>query len=1030
MRFQRWIGVTALTTAALLAGCQGSQHASSPTTAAATSQPAPTRSTKTALTPVNPNLPPPPGLTPQTVQPRAAASMPAAQKKLDEVLMLVAPPAYLRNATPATQPTPAPSAGAEPPLAAQQAYARGRIAWKQRQTFEAIRQLEQALTIAPEHPEILRQLAQVYIAGGNRVRGAAVLERAVASDPNDGPTLFMLGRLSFEQGQWANAVHLLWRAINGNLAATEPELIPLARYFLGGALERMGHDEAAVKLFRAFLDSSSGNASWSSQRSRDLTLLLRQRGVVWMIVGDLHNRLGQPSQAWDAYQQGIEQGVGDGQTTFVRLLYTLLQLGRFDEAEQLVIDRLTGAQTDDATLDLVSYVAKHGSRTKRLTERLEQLYAQSGKPARLALALASLQTPPRSSTTLKAHLASKPADRAVFEALIKHYNAQSSAGDIAELLRSVEPVLSAAPQIADTYATQIVEQLPIEPLLQSWDKLAPPERSKAMLRLIRGLSLGKAQRVDEATTELAAALEADPKLTAARLVLARVALAKNDIEQAQKLLEPLTNSEQPEVVALLVRVLAQTQRQAEALKLLDRLLAQQPGNVELVLTKANLQLRTGDSSGAETTLLDALNSKPEEEKFYETLFNLYESPQAPPESQGRGYQRLMRRVLEKMPNSRIARLKRAELHAAGSEFPQAETLLRQLLTENPLDYAAIDNLLDMLVRTQRNAEADALLNDRLQKHPQDRNLLTVALQHFRNRVRDKAKAAQVEERAVNLLPPGADRDAALVIVLLRNGQHGRAAETVIKGLASKPEDPKPLLGLLGIALVRAKQVDRIDAEFKAVLQLYPKLEAEVTYEWAMAYEVAGNKARSEQILIENTTKHPEHAQSNNGLGYAWADQGRNLEKAKELIQRAIEAEPNRAEYLDSMGWVYYKLGNFAEAVTWLQRARAEKTGAHPVIVDHLGDALYQVGRTDEAVRAWRQAQELLMARKAGAEIAEEIFDSPELKALEKTLPPKLDAAANNRRPQLAPLGEGIAVPANAGNIDAPAAKPANRAAPR
>jgi tetratricopeptide (TPR) repeat protein len=92
----------------------------------------------------------------------------------------------------------------------------------------------------------------------------------------------------------------------------------------------------------------------------------------------------------------------------------------------------------------------------------------------------------------------------------------------------------------------------------------------------------------------------------------------------------------------------------------------------------------------------------------------------------------------------------------------------------------------------------------------------------------------------------------------------------------------------------------------------------------------------------------------NYLGYSWVDKGMNLDRALEMIQKAIEGAPNDGYIIDSLGWAYYRLGRFDEAVEKLEQAAVLRP-ADPEINDHLGDAYWQVGRKLEAKFQWRVA---------------------------------------------------------------------------
>ncbi len=127
---------------------------------------------------------------------------------------------------------------------------------------------------------------------------------------------------------------------------------------------------------------------------------------------------------------------------------------------------------------------------------------------------------------------------------------------------------------------------------------------------------------------------------------------------------------------------------------------------------------------------------------------------------------------------------------------------------------------------------------------------------------------------------------------------------------------------------------------------------------------------------------------NNALGYAWADQGKNLEQAKEMIKKAVSAQPSESAFLDSMGWVCYKLGQFDEAVTWLTRAQRAHGGDEPVSLGHLGDAHYRAGDLEQAVQAWQRGQERIPLYT--------VDDDPEIAGLPDRLNQRLRAAMEHR----------------------------------
>jgi tetratricopeptide (TPR) repeat protein len=102
---------------------------------------------------------------------------------------------------------------------------------------------------------------------------------------------------------------------------------------------------------------------------------------------------------------------------------------------------------------------------------------------------------------------------------------------------------------------------------------------------------------------------------------------------------------------------------------------------------------------------------------------------------------------------------------------------------------------------------------------------------------------------------------------------------------------------------------------------------------------------------------PEQPHVLNYLGYSWIDQGINLDDGMKMIKRAVEQRPDDGAIVDSLGWAYYRIGNFEDAVKNLERAIDLKP-EDPTINDHLGDAYWRVGRTLEAKFQWAHARDL------------------------------------------------------------------------
>jgi len=118
------------------------------------------------------------------------------------------------------------------------------------------------------------------------------------------------------------------------------------------------------------------------------------------------------------------------------------------------------------------------------------------------------------------------------------------------------------------------------------------------------------------------------------------------------------------------------------------------------------------------------------------------------------------------------------------------------------------------------------------------------------------------------------------------------------------------------------------------------------FDYAMLSEKLGNTILSEQLLKEAIKLKPDYALAYNALGYSFADRGVKLNEAKKYIDIALSIQPRNHYILDSMGWVYFRLGNLKLAYQFV--LKAFNLQQDPEIAAHLGEILWKQGKIEEA----------------------------------------------------------------------------------
>ena len=174
-----------------------------------------------------------------------------------------------------------------------------------------------------------------------------------------------------------------------------------------------------------------------------------------------------------------------------------------------------------------------------------------------------------------------------------------------------------------------------------------------------------------------------------------------------------------------------------------------------------------------------------------------------------------------------------------------------------------------------------------------------------------------------------------------------------------PDDLEAIMALGNVLRSHKKFTECVDAYSKGVATLTQPDKSNWTlfYFRGICYERSHQWPKAEADLKKALELFPDQPHVLNYLGYSWIDQGVNLDEGMEMINKAVQQRPDDGYIVDSLGWAYYRLGNYEEAVKKLERA-IELKPEDPTINDHLGDAYWRVGRVLEAKFQWAHARDL------------------------------------------------------------------------
>ena len=103
---------------------------------------------------------------------------------------------------------------------------------------------------------------------------------------------------------------------------------------------------------------------------------------------------------------------------------------------------------------------------------------------------------------------------------------------------------------------------------------------------------------------------------------------------------------------------------------------------------------------------------------------------------------------------------------------------------------------------------------------------------------------------------------------------------------------------------------------------------------------------------------PQNALINNNYAYSLSERDLQMDRALSMIEITIAADSTNSSYLDTYGWIFFKLGKYNEAYYYINKALEIDGDGNAVLLEHLGDVLYMQGKKDEALSYWKKALEL------------------------------------------------------------------------
>lgn len=303
----------------------------------------------------------------------------------------------------------------------------------------------------------------------------------------------------------------------------------------------------------------------------------------------------------------------------------------------------------------------------------------------------------------------------------------------------------------------------------------------------------------------------------------------------------------------------------------------------------------------------------------------------------------------------------------GDTDPELDALLEKLTADTPVPFSHTPNVragiaevyytFSAVLQNEQAGNYFTLLYARIARHLRpdhiDALLLTAGLLE---QLEQNDLAIDVYKQVPSDHPAYHAAELGRAAALRRSDRVDQAVE-VLEQLARSHGELPVVHSTLGDLLSRQDDYEGAITAYNRALELTPP---EATSRWVLHYaraiaeERADDWQSAEADFRAALAIQPNQPQVLNYLGYSLVEKNLKLDEALDMIERAVEGSPSSGYIVDSLGWVYYRLGRYAEAVIQMERA-VELLPVDPVVNDHLGDVYWAVGRTREARFQWSRA---------------------------------------------------------------------------
>lgn len=493
-------------------------------------------------------------------------------------------------------------------------------------------------------------------------------------------------------------------------------------------------------------------------------------------------------------------------------------------------------------------------------------------------------------------------------------------------------------------------------------------RAAAIAHFASGIALEIRLGWEAALPEYEQALQLDPQNTALAVRLAQVAVSRKDYDGAIKRLDAASkvNPTAPEPWLWLGLTYRQQEQMPKAQAALRQALKLDPKHLPAMRALAEQFLRDNNTGEIVSLLNAAWKQNAKDAEYWFGIGDLYatvikERPTLADQLDRNRVRQAFEKARDLAPRNPDILLRLADVYSQANDYAAAAEAFTRLLAMRADLPQLRERLAYLYVQADQKAKAISVLKDIIKRDPVRYEIYNWLADLLDDLDRDNEAITQYQQSLV-LNPNQLEVYVGLTGLYLKLKKPDDALQLLATAKTKFPSRFQ-IPYLTGIAYTGLKKYDKAVACFAEAETLGQEAGEEFTpgtafyFSYGAACERAGDFDKAVTLFQKSLELDPKNYAAANYLGYMWADKGVRLEEAQKLIEQAVTGEPNSGAYLDSLGWVLFKLGRAKEALPHLRRA-AELTKDDATVFEHLADVFLQLGEREEALKHLKHAVEL------------------------------------------------------------------------